>query len=58
MKTISVRIADQDVASVADVNAVRKVRHVVRSDASQILSFLVKNDHAVSFEVANKKLFP
>ena len=48
VKLIAVRVADQDVSFVRDVDAVGERRHGLGSNLPDVPALLVKNDHAVS----------
>lgn len=53
VETIAMRVADQNIAGVADVDAVREACDLLASDAAFELSSLAEDGHAMSFEVAN-----
>lgn len=54
METIAMRIADENIPRIADVDPVGEVRNIVRSNTSQVTTVFVKHDHAVALEVAYK----
>lgn len=55
MKPIAVRITDQYISRVANVNPVREVCYILTADATQKLTFLVEYDDAVPFEVTDEE---
>ena len=50
VKAVAVRVAHQNVASIAHVDAVREICDVLASDATQELAFVVEHDHTVSLK--------
>lgn len=56
METVAVRIADENIAGIRDVDAVRKVGQVLAADAAQVHTLFVEDDHIVTFEVAHIEL--
>lgn len=53
MEAVAVRVADQNVAGVRDVDAVREARDLLVADAMQERAVLVENGHIVALEVAH-----
>lgn len=53
VESIAVTVADENVAGVAHVYAVREVGDVLAADAAQIRALLVEHDHTVALEVAH-----
>lgn len=56
VEAIAVRIANQNVAGVRDVDAVREARDFLVADAMLEHTALVEHDHVVALEVANVKV--
>ena len=54
VKAVAVRVAHEDVSSIADVDSVGKVGDVFSSHSTQVLPFVVENHYTVSLN-KNKK---
>lgn len=55
VEAVTVRITDQYVSRVANVNPIGKVSYTLTAYATQKLTFLVEHNHAMSFEVTHEK---
>ncbi len=58
VKAVAVRVPDQNVARVADVDAVREVGDVLTTDATQELPLLAEHDHTVTLNTKHEVLKP
>jgi len=56
VELVAVRVSDEDVASVGDVNAVGEAGDVIGADLAQQLAVLVDNYNVVVPEIANVKV--
>jgi hypothetical protein len=55
METIAMRVPDENIASVRNVDTVRKVGYTFATNSSQEMTFVAKNHHIVTLKVANIK---
>lgn len=50
------RVADQDVAGVRNIDAIRKIGEILAAYATQKVTLLAEHHHVVALEVAHVKL--
>lgn len=53
MESITVTIADEHIAGVRDIDAVRKVGDILAANATHETTVLVENHHTVTLEIAH-----
>lgn len=58
MKTVAVRIANQNIASIRDVDAIREAGDLFVSDAIHELTLLGKDGNTMTFKVADIEFGP
>lgn len=56
VEPIAVRVADQDVAGVRNIDAIRKIGEILAAYATQKVTLLAEYHHVVALEVAHVKL--